>query len=77
MAFFKQIKTYFFSTDGQGHSGIEVLSAVVHRLSVPKYLGFKVLDHVLHNITVGEKTKTFTVPVHWIPSSSDLTFIQR
>lgn len=42
---------YLVSTDGQRHSRVEVLPPVVHRLAVTKDLGFKVLDHVLHDFT--------------------------
>lgn len=37
--------------DGQRHRRVEVLPPVVHGLAVTKDLGFKVLDHVLHNFT--------------------------
>lgn len=48
---------YLVSSNGQRHSRVKVLPPVVHRLAVTKDLGFKVLNHVLHNFTEQQQNR--------------------
>lgn len=50
--------TYFVSAYWQGHGSVEILSPIIHRLTISKDLGFKVLDHVLHDFTENKMIKT-------------------
>lgn len=44
-------RRHLIPPDWQGHGCVEVLPPVIHWLSVPKDLGFKVLDHVLYDFS--------------------------
>lgn len=48
-------KTYFISPNGKRHSSIKVFSSIKHWFAIPKNLGFKVLNHMLHYFS--ENTK--------------------
>lgn len=48
-------KTYFISPNGKWHSCIKVFSSIKHWFAIPKNLGFKVLNHMLHYFSENAK----------------------